>query len=147
MKFALQLTGLISVCALIGCVSSSPSQYVSPRITGRVLDAQSKQPIAGVNVKRVSPYQAPGADDAKKGAQIMGQASTIRTDSNGTFVLDSERDLTLFRNVGWYSASVSFEHPAYQQLVTTYTLTNATITANGEPLVSAGDILLRPTSD
>jgi hypothetical protein len=140
-------TGGFCAFLLAGCVSSSPSQYVSPRVTGRVLDAQTQQPIKGVSVQRLTPDQDPGVDEAMKGGQIIAQTLAVRTGSNGRFVLSSERDLALFRELGWSSVSVAFDHPGYERFVTNYTLIDAIVTPKGEPLVKAGDIRLRPKSN
>jgi hypothetical protein len=136
---ALALVGL----AIVGCQSAAPSRYSSPRITGRVLDARTQQPIQGVQVRRVTP-QDPNADQTVKGGQSLAKSPAVRTDSDGNFVLDSERILTLFSRLGWYSVSVAFTHPNYERLTTEYTLLNATNTPSGEPLVQAGEIRLQP---
>jgi hypothetical protein len=98
-------------------------------------------------VQRLTPDQDAGADEAMKGGQLIAQAPAVRTGSNGKFILESERDLALFRNVSWYSVSLAFDHSGYERFVTNYTLIDATITPGGEPLVKAGDILLRPKSN
>ncbi len=74
----------------------------------------------------------------------MEQAWAVFTGENGTFVVDSVRNLVVFRKTGWYSVGLSFERTGYEQLVTNYTSVNATNTVKGEPVVNAGDILLRP---
>jgi hypothetical protein len=133
----------IAVLAIVGCQSASPSRYSSPRITGRVLDARTQQPISGVQVRRVTP-QDPNVDQTVKGGQSLEQSAAVRTDSDGRFVLVSQKNLTLFSRLGWYSVSVAFTHPHYERLTTEYTLLNATNTPSGEPLVRAGDIRLQP---
>lgn len=144
MKRALALA--LVTLALAGCKSASPSQYISPRITGRVLDARTQQPIEGVQVWRLTPPD-PNVDPALKGGQVMQQqAAAVRTRSDGTFVLVSERNLAVFRRLGWYSVSLTLAHPSYERLTTEFTLANATNTASGEPLVRAGDIQLQPKS-
>ena len=129
--------------AIVGCQSASPSRYSSPRITGRVLDARTQQPIAGVQVRRLTPPD-PNVDQAIKGGQNLEKSPAVRTDSDGSFVLVSQKNLTLFSRLGWYSVSVVFTHPSYERLTTEYTLVNATNTPSGEPLVRAGDICLQP---
>jgi hypothetical protein len=146
LQAVLRFAILISIWALTACKSSSPSQYVSPRVSGRVLDAQSNQPINGVQVRRLGPDQNVDVADPPKAGQVMEQSSAVRTGRDGTFVLDSVRNLALFRKVGWYTVSLSFAHAGYEGFVTNYTLANATNTAKGEPLVTTGDIHLRPLS-
>ena len=146
LKAGLRFALLIALCALIGCQSSSPSQYVSPRVSGRVLDAQSNQPIKGVSVRRLAPEQGGDGHDPRKAGQVMLESSGVRTGRDGTFVLDSVRALGLFRQMDWYLVSISFSHAGYERFVTNYTLANATNTAKGKPLVTTGDIRLRPLS-
>ena len=130
----------VSVAGGAGC--HSPSQYSSPRITGRVLDEETRQPLKNVQVRRVSdttPAMAP-----PKGGEMLKQAPSIFTDPDGGFVLKSVRDLAFIQRVQWYSVSVSFAHRGYEQLMMTYPLSSATNTPSGEPIVSAGDVLLKP---
>jgi hypothetical protein len=138
------LAFVIVAFAWAGCKSPSPSQYSSPRITGRVVDAQTRQPIAGVQVRRLTPDQDPNVDQAIKGGQRVEQTRAVRTSGDGTFVLVSQRNLALFQRLGWYSVTIAFSHPRYERLTTEFTLANATNTPTGEPLVQAGDIRLQP---
>jgi len=133
----------LAALAIVGCQSTSPSRYSSPRITGRVLDAQTQQPIPGVQVRRLTP-QDPNVDQAIKGGQNLEKSPAVRTDRDGNFVLVSQKNLTLFSRLGWYSVTLSFACPDYERLTTEYTLLNATNTPSGEPLVQAGEIRLQP---
>jgi hypothetical protein len=126
-----------------GCKGLTSAQYVSPRIEGRVLDSDSHQPIKDVHVRRVGSGNSSGVSDTPKGATRMEATPAVRTEADGRFVLDSERDIAVFGSVGWYSVTISFKHPAYEDLTETYTLDSATNNASGEPVVKAGDILLR----
>jgi len=140
---------LISVSALgmllvTGCHSNSPSHYISPRVTGKVLDAQTHQPVAGVKVKRVTAGENLQGIDTPRGGKDMEKNPAVRTGTDGSFVLDSERALTFFRRGGWYSVTLSFQHEDYERFVITYTLKDATLSPGGEPLVQAKDILLFP---
>jgi hypothetical protein len=132
------------VLLLTGCQTHSPSQYISPRVTGRVVDAQTHRPIADVQVRRVSSGENLDGLDAPKGGQMMANAPVVRTGADGTFVLDSVTDLAFFRKVGWYSVTLSFEHAHYERFVTTYTIKDATNSPSGEPWLQAKDILLIP---
>lgn len=123
-----------------GC--HSPSQYSSPRVTGRVLDEQTRQPLKNVQVRRVSdttPAMAP-----PKGGEMLTQAPAVFTSADGGFVLKSVRDLAFIQRLQWYSVSVSFAHRGYEQLMVTYPLSSATNTPSGEPVVPTGDVLLKP---
>ena len=136
------LAAMLSCCVLPGC--RSPSQYVSPRITGHVLDAERRQPIRDASVVRVFPYQPARSDTPPKGAQLLRARPGVQTGDDGAFTLDSERSLVFFRTVGWYSVTLSITHPGYVAFTTNYTLADATNTTRGEPLINAGDILLKP---
>ena len=135
-----------AVLLLVGCRTKLPSVYVAPRITGRVVDAQTQQPIADVRVKRVQSDENLRAMEPTKGAQRMDQLQTVRTDADGKFTLNSVRDVALMRKMGWYAVSISFDAPRYDRLITTYTITNAVLNTRGEPEVCAGDIKLSPTA-
>ena len=134
----------IVACLSGGCKSSSPSQYVAPRVEGRVLDAQSHQPIKDVQVRRRAADDNYRAEDPPKGAEMIKKAPPVRTAADGTFVMESLRDIALLQTIGSYSLNLTFQHPAYERFFTNYTLARATNTASGEPLVKTGDILLIP---
>lgn len=135
---------LLAAGLLLGCQSYSPTPYVSPRVTGRLVDASTREPIPRVEVRRLSAGDLPPSGEPAKGAQLLGQDKAIRSGPDGRFVLESVRDLTLLRHVSWYDVTVSFEHPGYDRLVTNYRPAQATNTAKGEPVVDAGDIALKP---
>ncbi|MCX6914644.1 MAG: hypothetical protein NT167_16590, partial [Verrucomicrobia bacterium] len=76
-------------------------------MTGRVLAADTGQPIANVKVKRVNPTANQNYDDPAKGGQKLESAGGVRTDRQGRFILDAERALTLFQQQIWFSVTVS----------------------------------------
>lgn len=127
---------------LSGCRTRSPSRYISPRVTGRVLDRETLQPLHGVRVRRVTSDTGVRPLDAPKGGQTLEKKPAVRTRADGTFDLASERSLSFLQRGGWYSVSLAFEHAGYERFVADYTLADATQTAKGEPWVNAGDILL-----
>ena len=138
---------LLAAIALTGCKSVSVSNYISPRVTGRVLAADTGQPIANVKVKRVNPTANQNYDDPAKGGQKVESAGGVRTDRQGRFILDAERALTLFQQQIWFSVTVSFQHEGYATLRTNFTAGHTTTNApDGAPVVNAGDIRLRPAS-
>ena len=143
-RAALVFGWLLVVGFVAGCKSTSPSQYTAPRVEGRVLDAQTRQPLGSVTVRRIDPDAASATRQVPKGGQSMRQAPDVRTRPDGAFALDSERDLTLFRNSSWYSVTLSFAHAGYASFTTNYTPANAFTTPEGEPQVNTGDILLVP---
>src|SRR5206468_694215 len=107
---------------------SSPSQYVSPRVTGRVVDAQTHQPIEKAYVRRVTGNQNPRSMESQHGSQQLQLPAPIRTGADGTFVVDSSKTLSFFRSIGWYSVTFSYEHAGYQDLVASYSLSQSTNT-------------------
>ena len=137
----------LAVVALAGCKSVMVSSYISPRVTGRVLAAYTRHPIAGVKVKRVNPNAGQDYDAPARGGRKMESVPAARTDAQGRFVLEAERDLTLLQQQVWFSVEVLFEREGYQTLQTNFTVSNVTSNApDGAPIVNAGDILLRPAS-
>jgi hypothetical protein len=145
----MHLSRTMLVCALAACVagckSTSLSGYISPRVEGRVVDDQSHAPISGVRVHRVSAHEK--VAEPQKGGQLMESGPVVvKTGQDGSFALDSERDVAFLRKVDWYSVSIAFEHPGYRPLTTTYTSSNATNAATGEPVVKAGTIQMAPLS-
>jgi len=138
---------LLVALTLVGCKSVLVSSYVSPRVTGRVLAADTHQPMAAVRVRRVNPGAPASSDNPARGGQRLEPAVGVRTDQQGKFVLDAERDLTLLHQQVWYSVTISLEREGYQTLQTNFTIANITTNApDGAPVVNAGDILMHPTS-
>jgi len=138
---------LLLAVVLAGCQSAQFSSYISPRVTGRVLAADTRQPLANVKIRRVVPDQDAGMDTQPKGGQTMERSGAVWTDRAGKFALDSERDITLLGRANWYSVTLSFERAGYERFQTNYTSANVSgHSSAGEPLVNAGDILLRPAS-
>lgn len=140
---------LLFVVALAGCKSGTGADYSFPQVRGRVIAADTHQPLAGVKVRRgaLDQDQSKYSDSLgpSKGAQMIEQVPAVRTDAAGRFVLDSERELTLFSHAGWYSVTVSFERTGYLLFETNYSVANiSSHTTAGAPVVNAGDILLNP---
>lgn len=125
---------------LAGC--QSPSQYISPRIEGRVLDAETGVPLRDVQVRRAKDVPDPRPLDPPKGATALKSTLAVRSRADGTFVLASRRDLDFLPRARWYSITLSFEHPGYLQRTANYTLAQSTNTPSGEPLVEAGEVLM-----
>src|SRR5262245_10410846 len=139
-------SSLVVLCLLLGAGTGcqSPSQYVSPRITGRVLDEQTGQPIPNVRVQHW--YQSYGVDsmDTKKGGRGLTQQPFVRTGQDGTFVMQSERSVAFLREIGWYPVTLSFAHAKYESATFSYAEAPATNLPSGEPLVRTGDTKLKP---
>src|SRR5215472_17419055 len=75
---------------LSGTGCKSVSQYVSPRVEGRVLDSTSRQPIEGVEVRRLAVENKHRPNQPMKGGQLMMEAPVIRTALDGTFAVESQ---------------------------------------------------------
>ena len=132
---------------LAGCQSSGVTHYVAPEVTGRVLAADTHQPLANATVERGGAGQAFGSFGPPKGGQLLMEPAGARTDADGKFVLQSKSVFALFRSPGWWSVPVTVSHSGYVFFSTNYTGDNVTShTAAGAPVVDAGDILLSPVS-
>ncbi len=135
---------VLLVAASAGCQSRPLGPYSSPRVVGRVVDANTGRPLAGVQVIRGKSSQEQRADWEPKGGQLLMEKAPVRTDGDGRFALPSERVLTVIRGAGWNSARLTFEHPGYERFQTNLSLTVSTNTPSAEPVVNAGKIPLRP---
>jgi hypothetical protein len=135
------------LAGLAGCQSGRVTYYVSPEVTGRVLAADTHQPLANATVQRDGAGQGFEPFGPPKGGQLLIQTGVVRTDAGGRFVLDSKSVFALFRQPGWWSVPVAFSHSGYETFETNYTGANVTShSAAGAPVVNAGDISLPPVS-
>ena len=142
---------VIAVLLLSGCQSGKftgdISHYTSPQVRGRVLAADTRQPLADVRIRRVTPSHPQAVGTPPKGAQMLMEPNGVQTDADGRFFLDGQRVIALFRGGGWHSVTLSFTHAGYREYLTNYTATSpAESAADGVPLVNAGEILLQPKS-
>jgi hypothetical protein len=131
--------------SLAGCKNLAWGPYVSPRVTGQVLAADTRQPLAGVKVTRGRPEPQPLGEWAPHGGELLLRRPPILTGPQGQFVLESERVLTLIRWGGWSSVHLTFERAGYLRFQTNYSLSSlaATNAPDGVPLLDAGQILLQ----
>jgi hypothetical protein len=135
---------------LSGCSSGKLTHYTSPEITGRVLAADTHQPLAHAEVRRVAPETLASywSFGSPKGGTILMQPVGARTDAGGRFVLNSESVIAMFRQPGWVTVPVVFSHAGYESFQTNYTGTNVTShTDAGAPVVDVGDVLLQPVAN
>jgi hypothetical protein len=136
----------LAVLALAGCKSHPLSVAVSPRVTGRVLAADTGQPIAEVKVRNLDRTDDINRTVPPKGGERLLAKPIVYTDRDGRFVLETERVLEPFSGAGWFSVRLSFEHAGYERFLTNYSYRNlSTNTSNGGQGLSAGNIHLRPT--
>src|SRR5262245_16829174 len=112
--FKFDRPGLVAAAALLaglfvpGC-QSSPSHFVSPRVIGRVVDGKTHQPIAEVAVKRVVPDYEAGTLEQVKGGEILQRTMPARSKADGTFDLDSQKSVALFRDIAWFTVEISYK--------------------------------------
>ena len=139
------ILGGVLLIGLTGCQSGKFTHYVSPQVTGRVLAADTREPLAHASVQRGGADQNFGAFGPPKGGQMLMQPGAARTDADGRFVLNSKSVVAVFRQTGWVSVPVTYSHSGYITLRTNYTGANdISHTSAGVPVVNAGDILLQP---
>ena len=137
----------LAALALAGCQSHTFSVAVSPRLTGRVLAADTGQPIADVKVRNLDQPDGVNGTVPPKGGALLQAKAVVRTDHDGKFVLETQRVLAPFSGSGWFSVRLSFERAGYERFLTNYSYLNlGTNSSNGQPGLNAGNILLRPAA-
>ncbi|HEX5219023.1 MAG TPA: hypothetical protein VFZ59_05600 [Verrucomicrobiae bacterium] len=139
--------GVVLSVLFVGCQTHSPAHYVSPRVIGTVLDEQTRQPIGDVAVQRVVPDYEAGTLEQVKGGEILQRTMPARSKADGTFNLDSQKSVALFRDIAWFTVEISFDHRDYERFVTNYTPKMSTNSPTGEPVIYTGDILMTPKSN
>jgi hypothetical protein len=80
-----------------GCQSGKLTHYTSPEVTGRVLAADTHQPLAHADVQRVEPetFAEYWSFGSPKGGTILIEPVGARTDADGRFVLNSKSVVAL----------------------------------------------------
>ena len=137
---------LVIAAGFTGCQWVGITDRVTPQVCGRVLDANTQQPIAGVRVVPVIAGQSAPAT-AETGAQRLMQGRPILTDTNGDFVFPSRDYVTFLRRSGGASIRLSFQKFRYLTLQTNFAPAAVSQQAlSGIPRVDAGTILLQPVS-
>jgi hypothetical protein len=135
----------LAILTLAGCKSHPLSQAIAPRVTGRVVAADTSRPLADVKIRSGEDSEDLYRTSPPKGGERLKTRPAVRTDPDGRFVLETQRALTPFRSSGWFSVRLSFEHPGYERFLTNYSYLNlGTNTLNGESVLDAGNIRLQP---
>ena len=133
---------LLGLLLAAGCTSFGPSECVTPQVTGRVLAADTRQPLAGVRVRRVVPGQNPGTP--AKGAQLLQSGRPETTAEDGCFILPEQSYVTLFRHSQWWSVRLAFATPGYVSFQTNYSAASFTNQiAAGASIINIGNVLLK----
>ncbi len=137
----------LAALALVGCKVMPFSPFVSPRVTGRVLAADTSRPLADVTVKSGQNAGDLSSAVPPRGGELLMARAPVRTDGNGRFTLATERVLTPFRGTAWFTVQLLFERAGYKRFQTNYSRLNLSTNApEGAPLLDAGDILLHPAA-
>ena len=130
---------------LTGCQWVGFTNNVTPQVSGRIIAADTQQPLAGVQVSRVFRGQPINPSTPPNGAQLLLQDRPVVTDAQGNFVYPSQSYLTLLKSATWWSLRLSFQAKGYITVQTNFTVTEITgHTADGTPLIDTGNISLRP---
>ncbi len=142
-KFMTCMITVLLAHVLVGCKSRPLGPYVSPRVTGQTLAADTRIPLAGVRVIR-------GSGEGRrafppKGAELLMRKAPAQTDENGRFELVSERVLSVVRGAAWNIVPLTFERGGYHRFGTNCPINSVTNAPNGEPLLDVGQVFLQPT--
>jgi hypothetical protein len=128
---------------LVGCESFVAQGYVSPRVTGRVLNAATREPLWNASVRRLSNTDNLGnySSMPPRGGEMLMATGVARTDRNGNFTLAAEQ--VALGVVSIISMEFEFRCAGYQTLITNFPSSLITNTVSkGPPTIHAGDILL-----
>jgi hypothetical protein len=130
---------------LTGCQWVGFNNHVTPQVSGRVLDADTRRPLADVKVLRVLHGQVENPPTPAYGAQLLQQERPVTTDARGEFVFSSRSYFTFLNEAGWWELKLSLQHAGYATLRTNFSTADVkTNLPDGTPVVHAGDILLKP---
>ena len=135
------MVSLLLAFMVVGCKSRPLGPYVSPRITGQVLAADSCQPLKGVKVMRLTNQAS--KSPPLKGGELMILKVPIQTGVDGRFVLSSERVLSIIRKPDWNVVSLAFNRAGYLPFQTNCLIEFGTNSIQGSPTLDVGQIFLR----
>jgi hypothetical protein len=146
----LTISAVLLAASWAGCSTlRGPHQtYDSPRVIGRVLDAQTLQPVARALVRRGHPGESATQRrlSDRKGAEELLEPTGAETDADGWFRLTSQKSFYVLTVRGrTLSARLVVEHPDYRTLATNVTggVTGEATPAR-EPVADAGNLFLQP---
>ena len=133
-----------TIALMVGCKSHPLGPYVSPRVIGQVLAADTGQPLQNALVMRGPRSTSNSFGAPPKGAEQMMMKSPAHTDVEGRFSLASERVLSVFRSSGWSELALSVEKSGYRLFETNRPISDATTSAKGDLLLDLGQLFLQP---
>lgn len=129
---------------LTGCQSFVAQGYVSPRVTGRVLDAATLAPLAQVSIRRMNNGEERGSYSnlPQHGGELIMARDIVRTRSDGRFTLAAEE--IALGVVSPMTVRLELQCARYHTLVTNFPASLVTSPApKGPPVLNAGDILMQ----
>lgn len=143
------LVGWLSMLLfLVGCSSlRGPHQeYTLVAVKGRVVNAQTGEPIEGARVYRQVGPQSNYDPHRMKGAELLTLPTPAVTDGNGQFRLPSERSAALlFQSSSITLFRLNVTHSGYQPLSTNIDLIKIRPYKTGRgPEVDVMDLGLQP---
>lgn len=149
MKLGFQrVAAIVAAASLVsGCGSlSGPSlDFVAPRIDGRVLDAESGQPVRNALVgRKLWTWRQSTGGFLKAGEETVLREDYVRTGSYGEFALPSKRVALLFSigDVG-LNTGLSVQHGKYLPWRTNFPI--SVLSSNVPvPTVENGEVRLTP---
>lgn len=143
-------SALLSLAVASGCEYLAPPHlsWTEARVVGRVVDADTRQPVAGAQVTRVL-IIAPGAGgyaDSNKGGPAMAVRPTMAvSDRDGRFTLEAVKTAYLILdNFPDYAMTLRVRSSGY--LTFQRDFTNVTYAGGDKktvPIVEAGDVEMR----
>jgi len=137
----------LAVLVLGGCKSRPLSPCVSPRVIGRVVAADTGQPLADVKIITSGQAEDYNLAAPPKGGQLLKSKPVARTDRDGRFVLESERVLAPFGGSGWFSVQLFIDQAGYERFLTNSSYLNlGTNTWKGKQVLDTGHIRLQPAA-
>ncbi len=103
---------ILLTLVLTGCQWVGFTSHTTPQVSGRVMDAATGRPLAGVKILRVMHGQVENPSTPPYGATMLQQERPVVTDARGDFVYRSESYMTLLREARWWSLKLAFSPPA-----------------------------------
>ena len=104
------LTRALPACLLLGAFLAGCGHlvYTSGPYRGRVVDAETKQPLAGAAVLAVWYWEAPGAGHPREG---FHDALEVLTDANGEFVIPRKTHFIMLAEID--DPYITIYYPGY----------------------------------
>ncbi len=149
-RFPLVLFRCLLLAALLstpGCENFAPPHqaWTEARVEGRVVDAETGQPVHDATVSRVRGQEIGDAYAVEKGAKAMQKRPAVTTTAmDGSFILEAERTAYLFmESYPSFAVTLKVQHRGYDTLQQLFT--NVVFGPRGQaPVVPVGDLKIFP---